>query len=171
MLREKNIVLIGFMGTGKSSLGKELSQSLDREYIDTDKIIEEKMNISIPEIFRIHGEDYFRRLERETIRELSQLEGVIISCGGGVPLDPKNIVNLRKKGKIILLEADLETIIKRTARDSDRPLLEGRDSREAVKELMDSRRESYLQGADMIVDTSAKNLKELRDEIIKWMEK
>lgn len=163
--KDKNIVLIGFMATGKTSIGKKISKSLDREFIDTDKLIEEKMAKTIPEIFEEHGEKYFRGLEKETIKQVSQLKNIVISCGGGVPLDPENIVNLRKNGKIFLLQADPQTILERTSKNKNRPLLDGNNSLETIERIMNVRKNIYLQAADTLIDTRGKSVSCLRDEI------
>lgn len=165
--KDKNIVLIGFMATGKTSLGKELSKILDREFIDTDKLIEEKTGRTIPEIFKEEGEEYFRALEKESIKEVSQFENMIISCGGGVPLDAENIVNLRKKGRIFLLQADSQTILERTSKNKNRPLLNENNSLETIERIMNARKNIYLQAADNIIDTRDKSLSCLRDKIIR----
>lgn len=168
--REKiagNIAIIGFMATGKTSLAKELAGYLGLRSVDIDNLIEERENREISQIFKQEGEGYFRRLEKETVKELSHLEGVVISCGGGVCLDPENIENLRKKNKIVLLEASVEDILARTKRDKGRPLLNRLDKKEAVTRLMADRKDQYRDAADIIIDTSGKRIREVRDEIIK----
>lgn len=171
MVKEKedpfNIVLIGFMATGKTTIAKELSDSLNIEFIDIDKLIEENTDMLIPEIFEKYGETYFRQIEKETIERISQMENIIISTGGGVCLDPENISNIRKKGKVVLLEADPQTIIDRTENDENRPLLKGKNSIESIKRIMDERKDSYHKAADIVIDTGEKSVENIRDEILK----
>lgn len=162
-----NIAIIGFMATGKTSLARELASYLGLRSLDIDNLIEERENREISQIFKQDGEGYFRRLEKEIVKELSLLEGVVISCGGGVCLDPENIKNLRKKNKIVLLEASVEDILARTKRDKGRPLLNRLDKKEAVTRLMADRKDQYRDAADIIIDTSGKRIREVRDEIIK----
>lgn len=162
-----NIVLIGFMATGKTTIAKELSTSLNIEFIDVDRLIEENTEMLIPEIFERYGETYFRQIEKETIERISQMENIIISCGGGVCLDPENISNIRKKGKVVLLEADPQTIINRTENDENRPLLKGKSTIESIKKIMDERKDSYHKAADIIIDTKEKSIESIGEEILK----
>lgn len=169
MVEEKkwlNISIIGFMATGKTTIGKKLSKKLNTEFIDIDKLIEERMQKSISEIFEKHGEVYFREIEKETIEEVMKLKNIIISCGGGVCLDPENIVNIRKNSRVILLEADPETIIERTKNDETRPLLKDRKQKEDIEKIMEKRKDSYYKAADIIIDTNNKAVANIVDEII-----
>lgn len=163
----ENIGIIGFMATGKSTIARILSKKLRMEYIDLDKLIEEKNGITIPEIFSIHGEEYFRGLEKEAVKEVSLMENTIVSYGGGVCLDPDNIVVLKNKSKIILLQARPEDILDRTKSDDTRPLLTDKKNTQAIKEIMDSRAESYSRAADIVIDTSGKSVMNVIDEILK----
>lgn len=170
MLVEKqalNISIIGFMATGKTSVGKKLSEKLNLEFIDIDKLIEEKTNMTIAKIFKENGEAYFRQIEKETIEEVMNLKNLVISCGGGVCLDPENIKNIRGKSKVILLEADPETIIKRTENDETRPLLKDRKEKSEIKKIMEMRKDSYYKAADIIIDTNNKSVSDIVGEIIK----
>lgn len=163
---KSNIGLIGFMATGKTSIGKVLSKSLGMKFIDLDKLIEERMDIPITEIFSIHGEGYFRKLEKDLIREISGLKNTVISYGGGACLDPENINNIRKNSKVVLLEARPEEILKRTSKDETRPLLNDKKSIEDIEKIMKERLSSYSKAADIIVDTSDKGVNTIRDEIL-----
>lgn len=162
-----NIAVIGFMATGKTTISKELSENLNMEFIDVDKFIEEKTKMTISEIFEKHGEEYFREIEKKSLEGISSLENMVISCGGGVCLNPENIINIRKNSLVILLEADPETIIKRIERDESRPLLRDKKNKEDIKRIMDSRKDSYYKAADIIIDTNNKSILNIRDEIIK----
>lgn len=162
-----NILLIGFMATGKTTMAKEISKKLAMEYIDLDKVIEEKIEMSIADIFERYGEEYFRQVEKQCIKNINQLQDTIISCGGGVCLDPDNIVNIKKAGKVILLEGSPETILSRIKMDRNRPLLKDKDDIEGIKRMMDERKYSYHQSADIIIDTSGKSVLNVRDEILR----
>lgn len=161
-----NIVLIGFMGTGKSTVGKKLSQKLAMEYIDTDALIQERTGMSINEIFQNYGESYFRDIEKDVIAEVSNMKNTIILCGGGVVLNKENIIALRKKGKIILLKAEAATIYGRIKEDDTRPLLNGQMALETIEKLLQKRKETYKDASDIIIETDNKTVEEISTEII-----
>ncbi len=137
------IYLIGFMGVGKSTVGKELSERLSYELIDTDELIEEKEGLSISSIFEKKGEDYFRRLESETIKELSVGDNTVVSCGGGIIKNEENVKLMKESGRVILLTASPEAVYERVKDSTNRPLLEGRKSIEGIKGLLDERKPLY----------------------------
>ncbi len=161
-----NIVLIGFMGTGKSTVGRELARKLKMDYFDTDTMIEEKMGISISEIFERHGEAYFRKIESQVIEEASGMSRAIILCGGGVVLNKRNVENLRKNGKLVLLKAKPETILVRLYEDETRPLLKGRFNLESLRALMQQRDVYYNSAADIVVDTDENTIDAISIQII-----
>jgi shikimate kinase len=138
-----NIVFIGFMGSGKTVVGKALAVKLDRRFLDTDAMIEAEVGISIKEIFKKFGEHKFREIEHNIIKRAARYKNVVISCGGGAVLNPSNIKNLRKKGIIINLCASPEEIYKRIKSDKSRPLLNCCDPVSKIGELMEKRRELY----------------------------
>lgn len=154
-----NIVLIGFMGTGKSSVGKLLATRLNLVYFSTDNRIVELTGKSINEIFELYGEPYFRELERKVIEDISSKTSYVIDTGGGCVLDEKNIVNLRKNGYIINLRVRLEVIIDRLKEYQDRPLLKG-EKEKKIKSLLKSR-EKYYDNADFFIDTSNLNIEDI----------
>ncbi|HEY5593969.1 MAG TPA: 3-dehydroquinate synthase [Nitrospiria bacterium] len=139
----KNIVLIGFMGTGKSEVGKRLAGELGWPFEDTDLRIEEREGRTIPEIFKAFGEARFRRRERAVVAELAKRESFVIATGGGAIMDPVNLRNLRRNGILIGLSASSDAIMARTA-GSDRPLLQEGDRLQKIQELLESRRPYYL---------------------------
>ncbi len=167
---KSNIILTGFMASGKSAVGKELAKRLRMDFVDTDKLIEEKEGIKISQIFREKGEPYFRDVEAEVIKEVAEYENSAIATGGGVVLKEENMQALRKNGRIICLSTDAATILKRTSQNRLRPLLEGeRGSREnKIKDLL-TFRAPYYQKADFIVDTTDLMVKETVEKIIKYL--
>ncbi len=162
-----NIILIGFMGSGKTSVGIKLSYRLKRTMIDTDKWIEQKQKMTVSEIFASLGEEEFRRMETQCLKKLLDLaDGQIISAGGGLPLREENHQLLRQLGKVVYLKADPETVYERLKSDSTRPLLQVADPKERIKTLLFQREPVYEACADMIVDVSGKSFDEILDSIL-----
>jgi shikimate kinase len=138
----KNIVLVGFMGTGKTTVGRLLADKLSMPLIDMDREIERQTQKTIPQIFSDEGEPYFRSLERSLVQKLTAQQGQIISTGGGIVLQPKNIADFEKTGLVCCLHAQAEQLLKRLAKDSSRPLLSG-DKAEQIKTLLAERDDLY----------------------------
>ncbi|MFT9496291.1 shikimate kinase [Anaerosolibacter sp.] len=164
-----NIVLIGFMGSGKSTVGKEISKPLEMDYVDTDHWIIEKTGMSINEIFRTQGEAGFRKLEVEAIKSLQDKNNTIISCGGGVVLTPENVEALKKNGRLIWLKATPQEIYRRISGDTSRPLLKDTLSVEKIEEMLTKRAPLYENAKDIIVDTQEKTISEISMEIIEGL--
>ena len=155
-----NIVLIGFMGSGKTTFGRWVSRRHNRKFYDTDEYIEKKQNTTISEIFATKGEEAFRDMETETVKELSDtLDNCVISVGGGLVLREVNRELLRK-----------EELCKRLSKDTKRPLLQGGGLHEKIHNLMEQREDIYLDAADMIVDTQKMSFEQMYTAIIKNME-
>ena len=154
----KNVVLIGFMGTGKSSCGRAIAQQLGYRLGDLDKEIETKYKMPIPTMFKVHGEDWFRQKEKEMVAYWARQKNVVISTGGGTVKNPENTACLRKNGKIICLQADIDTLVERTSRQGRRPVLDARaaqlggNRKAAIASLLEERQEMY-KNADLYVDT------------------
>lgn len=165
-----NIVLIGFMGTGKSSVSSYLKKAFDMDVIEMDQIIAKREQMSISDIFKIKGEEYFRDLETNLLVEMQAKTNTVISCGGGVPMRERNVAEMKKNGKVVLLTASAETILKRVKNNHDRPLLEGNKNVEFISELMEKRREKYEAAADIVIQTDGKTKKEICDEIVAGLE-
>ena len=165
-LPDFNIVLIGFMGSGKSTISSALNEMYGMDVIEMDQVIADREGMSISEIFEIHGEEYFRNLETELLRELQNHKGVVISCGGGVPMRDENVVEMKKNGKVILLTASPETILDRVKNNHDRPLLENNKNVDFISELMEKRRSKYEAAADIVIQTDGKSAFEICEEII-----
>lgn len=161
-----NIALIGFMGTGKSTVGRRLSQELGIDYVDTDDLIEKRLAMPISAIFEKHGENFFRDMERQVIKEVSSLKNRIIICGGGVVLDRENVKKLRENARVLLLEAQAESIYQRIKSNDGRPLLKGQMGVRRIKELLKSRQTAYEAAAHIKIDTDKKTLDEISSEII-----
>ncbi len=138
-----NIILMGFMGTGKTTIGKKLAHQLNMEFIDMDHVIEERAGKPISRIFAEDGEPHFRKLERALTVELSARQGLVVGCGGGVVLNSDNISDYQRSGLVICLTASPETIFKRTAKASHRPLLEEKDRQQRIIDLLEKRRSLY----------------------------
>ena len=164
----KNIVLIGFMGTGKTSTGRLLAHKLGRTFIDTDQKIELENNLTIAEMFSIHGEQYFRRKESETIAKVSRYTCTVIATGGGVVLRPENIACLKTNGVIIALTASLDVILERTSRRNCRPLLNRPDKESFVGKMLKERADLYTI-ADLSIDTSNSTPQQVCDHIIAFL--
>ena len=152
----KNISLIGFMGTGKTSVGKILARRLNRPAVDVDLYIERKEKRRISEIFRDAGEAYFRSVEKETIREICGQGGLVITTGGGTVMDPENLDALKASGWVIGLSAAPETIYRRIKDSRHRPLLDGTDKFSEIRRLLAVRRPFY-EKADFHFETDGRS--------------
>ncbi len=162
----KNIILVGFMGTGKSVTGRIVANQLEREFIDMDSLIEERAGKKISEIFADEGEAHFRSLERALVQELSAREDLVIATGGGIVLNPDNISDFSKTGVVICLHADPDTILKRVAKDSHRPLLEGDDDKiKAIRALL-AKRDKLYQAIPLQIETSNHTARETAQEVV-----
>ncbi len=143
---QPNIILTGFMGTGKTTLGLLLAKRIDYEFIDTDAMIEGQIGQTITELFQKRGEAAFRKLESELVEKLAQKEGLVIATGGGLVLNPRNVALLRKTGKIICLTASPEEILVRVTKSPNvRPLLQEEDPQAKIIELLRQRSSVYQQ--------------------------
>lgn len=145
MDKRKNIVLTGFMGTGKTTAGKIAAYKLHVRFVDTDSEIERKTEKKISEIFELYGEEYFRKLERGAIAEFSRKKGIIIATGGGAVLDKRNVEKMRENGIIVLLKASAEVILRNTScKAGTRPLLVQQNPLQRIYELLVQRDEYYM---------------------------
>ena len=165
-LFDYNIVMIGFMGAGKSTVARTLGEWFDMEIVEMDELISDRQRMSIPEIFEKHGEEYFRNLETNLLIELQKTSRTIISCGGGAAMRSQNVSEMKKNGYVVLLTATPKTILERVKENDDRPLLKNHKNVEYIAELMEKRREKYETAADLIVQTDEKNVQEICKEMI-----
>ncbi|HKJ00130.1 MAG TPA: shikimate kinase [bacterium] len=163
-----NVVLIGFMASGKTSVGRRLSQRLGYSFLDTDQFIETEMGCSIADLFAIQGEAYFRDVESRLAERLHRLQNTVISTGGGLPITPGNLERLRRAGTVVFLKASLEDIVKRLERDTRRPKAQGGDLRETVTRLLADRLPIYEQ-ADLVVESHGKGVNRVCGEIIRHL--
>jgi shikimate kinase len=169
--RGDGIVLIGFMGAGKSSVGRTLARITGLPRFDTDEIIAVRFRMSIAEIFETHGEEKFREAETEALRELSDKGQAIIVTGGGIVLRSENLAMLHELGTIIYLSADEETLFARISRRPTRPLLQTADPRMTLHELLATRLPLYRNAADLELDTSRLTHDEVARKVLGNLEK
>ncbi len=160
------IVLIGFMGAGKSSLGRRLEKSTGFPRFDTDEMIAAKFGLSVPRIFEVHGEDFFRDAESEALRQLDSSAPSIIVTGGGIVLRTTHRELLRQLGTVVYLQADEATLFERLSRKASRPLLRTDDPRATMKQLLERRLPLYEEIADLRVDTSQLSHDEVCDLVL-----
>ena len=161
----KNIVLTGFMGTGKSSVGRRLAGRLNRRFLDMDTEIEKREGKTASRVFEEDGEAYFRERERELVIELAQSSDLVISTGGGVLMDSRNLDDFQRSGVVICLSTDVDTILNRVSRDSKRPLLQCEDPRARIVEMLEARLPVYRM-VPIQVDTTGASHDEVCDRII-----
>ena len=164
-LFDYNIVLIGFMGAGKTSISEYLKTLFAMDVIEMDQIIAEREGMSIPDIFEVHGEQYFRDLETNLLIEMQSRKNVVISCGGGTPLRECNVVEMKKNGRVVLLTASPETIFDRVKDSHDRPVIENNKNVPFIADLMEKRRAKYEAAADIIINTDGKSLIEVCEAV------
>jgi shikimate kinase len=161
----RNIILCGFMATGKSSVGKRLAALIGYDFLDLDAAIEADAGMEIPQIFASQGEPAFRALESRMVERMAGRSGRVIATGGGTIVNPQNLERLKRCGVVITLTADPQTILSRVGSGEDRPMLMGGDKAERIRTLMNQRAQAY-ESADMIVDTSAYSIDEVARHIM-----
>ena len=163
------VILTGFMGTGKTTIGQRLAERLGKEFVDTDACIEQQQGRSVASIFASNGEANFRALERRIVAQAVQKDAVV-ATGGGAIVDPATLERMRAAGPIICLTADVEVIVQRTAANNERPLLDTADRRERISQLLHERAPAYAQ-ADMTVDTSHRSVEAILDDIVVFLQR
>ncbi|MDO8627692.1 MAG: shikimate kinase [Candidatus Diapherotrites archaeon] len=168
----KNIILIGYRGTGKSKIGKLLAKTLGKKFVDSDDEISLHESKPIREIFKEKGEDYFRKVEEEVIEELCKQEGIVLSCGGGVPTRAKNLENIKKNSIVFLLTASPEKILSRIGEDKDRPRLTNEKTELGeIKKMLELRKAFYEKAADYVIDSEHNDEQKKVKEIIEILNK
>lgn len=167
MAEKRNIFLIGPMGAGKSTIGRQLAQLLNMDFVDSDQEIEQRAGADISWIFDVEGEDGFRKREERIINELTQRQGIVLSTGGGVIVSKDNRNYLSARGIVIYLETTVEKQYQRTQRDKKRPLLqEVEDPRQVLEELAKIRNPLYEEIADIVLPTDEQNAKAMANQIV-----
>ncbi len=162
----KNVALLGFMGCGKTTVGRLLAKKLGFSFLDTDSLIEEKSGLSIPQIFELFGEEHFRNLEGQVLKEVMFREKLVLSTGGGLPVKDENWEILKKRFLTVFIEVPFEILWKRIASDSGRPLLRRYPRKELLKGLYLERLSRYRQ-ADVIISAGRLTPEEIAEAIIK----
>ncbi len=164
-LGSTNLVLVGFMGSGKTATGKILAARLGRAFVDMDGVIEEREGRGIPRIFAESGEPYFRSLERALVRELAARQNLVIAPGGGIVLNPENIRDFSAAGRVVCLRASPEWILKRVGNDTNRPLLQTDDKLGRIRELL-AKRQPLYDAIPLQVETDGKTPEEVAGVIL-----
>lgn len=165
-----HVILIGFMGCGKSSVGKALADAMGIPFVDTDGMIEEQAGRKINDIFREDGEEYFRELETSVLKQLlSAQERKVIAVGGGLPVREINREYLKRLGTVVYLLAKVETLTGRLEGDDTRPMLRGGELKKRIETLMDARGELYGEAADVRVETDDKDFEQIVKEIMAYV--
>ena len=166
----KPVFIIGFMGAGKTTIGMSLSTRLSWDFIDLDKRIEEESGMEIPLIFQTQGEKGFREIEKRAFFNCADKKRTVISCGGGVVLDEDILQFLKNSENVILLTADTDTISERLDGDLSRPLLDKREKRQKISEMLEIRDPIYRSATNMIIDTSGMTQEDIVEKILSIME-
>lgn len=166
MKQSENVYLIGLMGVGKTTIGRQLAKALKIPFYDTDKAIEESTGVDIPTIFEFEGEEGFRDREQKMIKQLTQKQGIVLATGGGAILREQNRNLLKKNGFVVYLQCSVARILERTRKDTQRPLLKVSDRKERLEQLLAEREQYYLECADCKIDTGVMQSKAVVKRIL-----
>lgn len=167
----QNLILIGPMGSGKTTVGKQLAKRTRMDFVDSDHMIEDRCGVSISTIFDIEGEDGFRKRETKMLGELCERTGIVLATGGGAITSEENRILLRKSGFVIYLKTTIETQLARTQKTQNRPLLENVDIVDKLNELMEERGALYEQEADLVVMSGDRVVSKVVEEILQTIDK
>ena len=165
-----NIFLIGSMGAGKSTIARRLAATLDKEFVDADRELEQRTGVGIPLIFELEGEAGFRKRERELLAELVMRNGIVLATGGGVVLAAENRANLAARGFVIYLDAPVDLLVARVARDRHRPLMQTPDPKATMREIVRVRDPLYRESADIVIRSSHRSSRFVVREILQHIE-
>ncbi len=166
MKSSSNTFLIGPMGTGKSTVGKKLAKKSSQKFYDCDREIENHTGASINLIFEIEGEEGFRKRETRLLDELTSMSNIVLATGGGAVLDKENRTRLSARGFVVYLKSDINQLLKRTSRDSKRPLLQNTEPEAVLRELLETRGPLYEEVADMVIDTAELSINDIIAKIM-----
>ena len=170
MANNQNIFLIGLMGAGKTTIGRQLASELSLEFFDSDHEVEKRTGVTITHIFDIEGEVGFRKRETAMLDELTEKKGIVLATGGGAILKPENRQFLMSRGTTIYLYANIDTLLERTSKDRNRPLLQTEDPHAKLEELLDIRDPLYRETADIIIDTGKDSVRLALKEILEKLQ-
>ena len=165
-----NIFLIGPMGAGKSTIGRRLASALGKDFVDADQALEERTGVGIPLIFELEGEKGFRKREREMLARLVLRDDIVLATGGGVVLSEENRAQLAQRGFVVYLEAPVDLLVARVARDRNRPLMQTEDPKATMRELMRVRDPLYRENADIVVRSTHRSARFVVREILQRIE-
>lgn len=165
----KRIFLVGPMGAGKTTIGRQLARTLKKEFLDSDKEIEARTGADIPLIFEKEGEAGFRLREVRMIDELTQLDDIVLATGGGAVLNEENRKHLKERGCVLYLYASLDHLFERTSKDKNRPLLQTENPRQRMQEIIEQRDPLYREVADVIVETGGQTIHYVVQQILKQL--
>ena len=170
MIKAKNIFLVGLMGAGKTTIGRQIANELSLEFFDSDHEIENRTGVTITHIFDIEGEAGFRKRETNVLKDLTEKKGIVLATGGGAILKPENRQFLMSRGTIIYLYADIDTLFERTSKDRNRPLLQTENPKTKLEELFEIRDPLYRETADFIIDTGKDSVRLAIKEILEKLQ-
>jgi shikimate kinase len=166
MIATRNLFLVGMMGAGKTTVGRQLAKRLGKTFVDADKEIETRTGVRVAVIFDIEGEAGFRRREAEVLEQLTALGDIVLATGGGAVLDPRNREQLKSRGFVIYLHAQPQDLWQRTRNDKSRPLLQGSDPRGRLEALYAERDPLYREVAHMVIDTGRQSVSSLLTQVL-----
>jgi len=167
----QNLILIGPMGSGKTTVGKQLAKRTRMDFVDSDHMIEDRCGVSISTIFDIEGEEGFRKRETKMLAELVDRTGIVLATGGGAIISEENRILLRKRGFVVYLKTSIETQLSRTQKNQNRPLLDDVDAEKKLTQLMDERGALYEQEADLVVTSGDRMVSKVVEEILAAIDK
>jgi len=171
MEEKKNIIFIGLMGSGKTTIGKQVSKALDMEFFDTDHAVEVKTGVNIATIFELEGEEGFRLREHSLLVDLMDNQKKVIATGGGIVLKGENRKLLRQLGAVVYLRSNINDLILRLKNDKTRPLIQNVNLDEKFNELFKARDPLYIEVADYIIDTKNKKVSDIKNEVLELLNK
>ena len=169
MVRSQSVFLIGPVGAGKSTIGRQLATELKLDFYDSDRVIESKCGVTIDWIFDIEGEEGFRQREKEAIEALVGEQSIVLATGGGAIILPENRTLLSSRGKVVYLQASVEQQLERTAKDKKRPLLQVKDKKAQLEKMMLEREPLYREIADLTIETSDTTVRNVVQRIVKLL--